>query len=70
MRGFDASEFPGAVVYISPYAKPNSPDDVRVNIQLRDNVRSVVNQYGKRVILKVENRFGAFTQEDLRKGVS
>ena len=41
LRGFDASEFPGAIAYISPYVKPGSKDDIRINIQLRDNVRSI-----------------------------
>ena len=67
LRGFDASEFPGAIAYISPYVKPGSKGDVRINVQLRDNVRSVVQQLGKRVVLKVENRFGVFSEKELKK---
>ena len=67
LRGFDASEFNGAVAYISPYVKPGSKKDIRVNIQLRDNVRSLVEQIGKRVIVKIENRFGVFSETDLKK---
>ena len=67
LRGFDASEFQGAVAYISPYVKPESKNDIRVNIQLRDNVRSLVQQLGKRVVVKIENRFGVFTEAQMSK---
>ena len=69
LRGFDASEFKGAVAYISPYIKPGSKDDVRINIQLRDNVRSMVDQIGKRVVVKIENRFGVFNDTEVQKNI-
>ncbi|MAX67726.1 MAG: hypothetical protein CME66_12385, partial [Halobacteriovoraceae bacterium] len=40
LRGIDTSEFSGSTVYISPYFKPGSKNDLRFAIQLRDNVRS------------------------------
>src|SRR4051794_7318338 len=36
MRAFDTSEFPGSVVFVSPYKKPGSKGDLRIAIQLRD----------------------------------
>jgi len=42
LRGIDTSEFEGATVYISGYPKPGAPNDVRFAIQLRDNVRSIL----------------------------
>ena len=65
MRGFDASEFDGSVVYMSIYNKPDKKDDIRVNVQLRDNVRSMLQQNGNIFVLKVENRFGAFSDEEV-----
>jgi type IV pilus assembly protein PilQ len=64
LRPIDTSEFPGAVVYISAYPKPDSPNDIRVAIQLRDNVNSNVEKVGNNLVLKIENRFGAFAQMD------
>ena len=40
LRAFDTSEFSGGVVFVKAYKKPNSKD-IRVAIQLRDNVRSL-----------------------------
>lgn len=62
LRPIDTSEFPGAVVYVSAYPKPDSPNDIRVAIQLRDNVNSEVEKVGNSLVLKIENRFGAFAQ--------
>lgn len=62
LRPIDTSEFSGAVVYISAYPKPDSPNDIRVAIQLRDNVNSEVEKVGNSLVLKIENRFGAFAQ--------
>ncbi len=59
MRGFDTSEFSGSVVFISPYKKNN---DVRIAVQLRDNVRSILKKEGNRAIISIENRFGVFSQ--------
>ena len=42
LRGIDTSEFPGSTVYVSGYRKPGTANDVRFAIQLRDNVRSVL----------------------------
>ena len=66
LRGFDASEFEGAIVYMSAYKKNDSAKDIRVNIQLRDNVRSVLEKEGAKYTLKVENRFGAFSELEAR----
>jgi type IV pilus assembly protein PilQ len=67
LRGIDTSEFPGSIVFISGYRKPGTSNDVRFAIQLRDNVRSVLEIIGKKIILNVENRFGVFTKDKIRK---
>lgn len=65
MRSFDASEFSGAVVFVSAYKKPGTEKDLRVAIQLRDNVRSVLKRKENAILLQVENRFGVFNQNNL-----
>lgn len=67
MRAFDTSEFSGSIVFVSAYEKPGSPGDIRVALQLRENVRSILQRMPDRLLLKVENRFGAFSQEKIRK---
>lgn len=67
MRAFDTSEFSGSIVFVSAYEKPGSPGDIRVALQLRENVRSILQRMPNRLILKVENRFGAFSQEKISK---
>ncbi len=67
MRGIDTSEFSGSTVYISPYKKPGSKNDLRFAIQLRDNVRSYLETKGSRIILNIENRFGVFTRTKLKE---
>ncbi|GAB4405992.1 MAG: hypothetical protein OHK0056_04290 [Bacteriovoracaceae bacterium] len=62
IRPFDTSEFSGSVVFVSAYPKPGAEKDMRVAVQLRDNVRSVLRKEGNRVLLEVENRFGVFNQ--------
>lgn len=68
LRGIDTSEFSGATVYVSPYLKPGTKDEIRFAVQLRDNVRSILEQKGNRIILNIENRFGAFTRDKIKKG--
>jgi type IV pilus assembly protein PilQ len=68
LRGIDTSEFPGSTVFISGYKKPGSTNDVRFAIQLRDNVRSILENRGRSVVLSIENRFGVFTQNKIRAG--
>lgn len=65
MRAFDTSEFSGSIVFVSAYPKPGSKDDVRIAIQLRDNVRSILKRKANRIVLEVENRFGVFDQRDI-----
>lgn len=62
MRAFDTSEFSGGVVFVKAYKKPKSEKDIRIAIQLRDNVRSVLVRKTNRVVLQIENRFGVFSQ--------
>lgn len=62
MRAFDTSEFSGSIVFVSAYRRPDKPADIRLAIQLRENVRSTMAQRDNKIILEVENRFGAFTQ--------
>ena len=65
MRGFDTSEFSGSIVYVSAYKKPGSNKDLRITLQLRDNVRSLLKRKENGLVLEVENRFGAFSQEKI-----
>jgi type IV pilus assembly protein PilQ len=65
MRAFDTSEFSGSVVFVSAYKKKNSENDLRIAVQLRDNVRSILDRRGNRIVLNVENRFGVFTQAEI-----
>lgn len=65
MRAFDTSEFSGSVVFVSAYPKPGAKDDVRIAVQLRDNVRSILKRRANRIVLEVENRFGVFDQQDI-----
>ena len=62
MRGIDTSEFSGSASFVSPYKKPGEKNSIRFAIQLRDNVRSILENKGKRVVLSMENRFGAFSR--------
>lgn len=70
MRGFDASEFPGAVVFVKAYKKPKTEKDIRVAIQLRDNVRSNIIKKTNRIVLQIENRYGVFSQGKVEEGQS
>lgn len=70
LRGIDTSEFPGSAVYISGYKKPGSTSDIRFAIQLRDNVRSMLETKGNSIILNIENRFGVFSQNKIRASES
>ncbi len=70
LRGIDTSEFPGSTVFISGYRKPGTAKDVRFAVQLRDNVRSILEVKGKTVVLNIENRFGVFSQAKLRSSES
>lgn len=68
MRAFDTSQFSGGVVFVKAYKKPKSEKDIRIAIQLRDNVRSVLVRKPNRVILQIENRFGVFSQKKAEEG--
>lgn len=70
LRGIDTSEFPGSTVFISGYKKPGSTKDIRFAVQLRDNVRSILENKEKKIILNIENRFGVFSQNKLRNSES
>lgn len=66
MRKIVTSEFSGAVTVVSPYKKPGSKNDLRFAIQLRDNVRSFIENRNDKITLNIENRFGVFTRTKLR----
>lgn len=66
MRAFDTSEFSGSVVYVRAYEKKEDSSSIRVAIQLRENVRSILKKKNNRYLLQIENRFGAFTAAQLR----
>ncbi len=65
MRGFDTSEFSGSVVFVTAYKKPNTKNDLRIAIQLRDNSRSIIERDENKIILSIENRFGVFSQSKI-----
>lgn len=65
MRAFDASEFSGAVVFVSAYKRPDADKGIRIAVQLRDNVRSVLKRKENAIVLQIENRFGVFSQAQL-----
>lgn len=69
IRAFDTSEFSGSIVFISAYKRPSSPNDLRITLQLRDNVRSIIEKgdEGSSLFLNVENRFGVFSKEIVHK---
>jgi type IV pilus assembly protein PilQ len=68
MRAFDTSQFSGGVVFVKAYKKPKTEKDIRVAIQLRDNVRSVLVRKPNKIILQIENRYGVFTQKQADEG--
>jgi type IV pilus assembly protein PilQ len=70
LRGVDTSEFPGSTVFFSGYKKPGTTSDVRFAIQLRDNVRSMLETKGNKIVLNIENRFGVFSQHKIRSNDS
>lgn len=70
MRSFDTSEFSGSVVYVSAYRKPGATQDLRIAIQLRENVRSVLKKVDEKFILEVENRFGVFSQAKVEEDLA
>ena len=67
IRSFDTSEFSGSVVFVSAYKKPQTIGDLRIAIQLRENVRSILQRKGNSILLKIENRFGVFSQNEVEK---
>ncbi len=58
LRPINTSEFSGGTVYVSAYKQDDS--NVRIVVQLRDNVGSRIEKTGNQVQLLIENRFGAF----------
>ena len=68
MRAFDTSEFSGSVVFVSAYKRPGKENDLRIALQLRDNVRSIMSKDDNKIILDVENRFGVFSQKQVQLG--
>ncbi len=70
IRAFDTSEFSGSVVFVNAYPKPNAVNDLRIAIQLRENVRSNLKQDGKKYVLEIENRFGVFSQQEVEKNAT
>ncbi|MBL6988927.1 MAG: type IV pilus secretin PilQ [Bacteriovoracaceae bacterium] len=67
MRAFDTSEFSGSTVFIRAYKKPGSKNDIRIAVQLRDNVRSIFKRVGSSFVLSIENRFGVFSEQTIQQ---
>lgn len=67
LRSIDTSEFSGSAVLVTGYKKPGTENDLRYAIQLRDNVRSILEKKNNRLILNIENRFGVFSKKKLDK---
>jgi type IV pilus assembly protein PilQ len=70
IRAFDTSQFSGGVVFVKAYKKPKAEKDIRVAVQLRDNVRSVLVRKPNKIILQIENRFGVFSKKQSEEGQS
>ncbi len=68
LRSFDTSEFSGPVVFVSAYPKPQNAKDIRVVLQLRDNVNSTLERQKNKTVLMIENRFGVFAQMEQKPG--
>jgi type IV pilus assembly protein PilQ len=68
LRDIDTSEFSGSVVFIKPYKKPGKDNDIRFAIQLRDNVRSIMDILPGKLVLNIENRFGVFSMSAVKQG--
>ena len=66
LRPIDTSEFSGSIVLIKPYKKPGSKDILRLAIQLRDNVRSIMDVQKNKITLNIENRFGVFSKNAVK----
>ena len=62
LRAFDTSEFSGGIVYVSAYKKNKN---LRVLLQLRDNVRAIMKRAKNKLILNVENHFGVFNEKNM-----
>ncbi|AYF43176.1 type IV pilus secretin PilQ [Halobacteriovorax sp. BALOs_7] len=60
LRAFDTSEFSGSVVFVSAFKQPGNKKQIRVIVQLRDNVRSKTQTSGNTASVIFENRYGAF----------
>ncbi len=58
LRPINTSEFSGSTVYVS--AVKESGDQIKVVVQLRENVQSRIEKNGDKTELLIENRFGAF----------
>ncbi len=67
LRGIDTSEFSGSTVYVSGYKKPGTANDIRLAIQLRDNVRSKLTRKNNSIVLAIENRFGVFNSAEVEQ---
>jgi type IV pilus assembly protein PilQ len=59
-----------SVVFVSPYTKPGEKDSIRIALQLRDNVRSILKRKSNRIVLEIENRFGVFDQRSISESKS
>jgi type IV pilus assembly protein PilQ len=70
IRAFDTSEFSGSIVFVSAYRKSSNPEDLRIAIQLRDNVRSLLKRAPNKIVLEVESRFGVFSQRTIEDSKS
>lgn len=70
IRAFDTSEFSGSIVFVSAYRKASNPKDLRIAIQLRDNVRSILKREPNKIVVEVESRFGVFTQRAMEENKS
>jgi len=65
LKDIDSSEFPGGIVYVKAYRKTKDDKNLRVAVQLRENVRSMLVRKPNRVVLQVENRFGVFSENQV-----
>ena len=52
-------------IHVSRYENQTNPKDLRIAIQLRDNVRSIITRDANLIKISFENRFGVFNKNKI-----
>jgi type IV pilus assembly protein PilQ len=64
IREFDTSQFSGGAIFVRAYPQSDNNDNLRVAVQLRENVGSRISKDSNKVTLVLENRFGPLVQDE------